>query len=66
MKTKSKDQFEAMLEIAPKELSGYEIDLFINLRKWIYDKRRKVLKEILRKNKISKEDGALDIQEKLF
>ena len=66
MQTKSKDQLEAMIEIAPKELSDYEKGLLKNLRLWIYDKRRKALKDILKKNKVSKEDGILDIQEKLF
>jgi len=66
MQTKSKDQLEAMIEIAPKELSGYEKGLLKNLRQWIYAKRRQALKGILKKNKISKSDGILDIQEKLF
>ena len=66
MQTKSKDQLEAMIEIAPKELSDYEKGLLKNLRLWIYDKRRKALKGILKNNKVSKSDGILDIQEKLF
>lgn len=63
---KNKGQLGAMVEIAPKELSEYEMGLLNNLRKWIYDKRRQALKGILKKNKISKSDGILDIQEKLF
>ena len=66
MQTKSKDQLEVMIEIAPKELSDYEKGLLKNLRLWIYDKRRKALKGILKKNKVSKNDGILAIQEKLF
>ncbi|WP_346880893.1 hypothetical protein [uncultured Algibacter sp.] len=66
MQNNSKNQLEAMIEIAPKELSDYEKGLLKNLRLWIYDKRRKALKIILKKNKVSKEDGILDIQEKLF
>ena len=66
MQTKSKDQLEAMIEIAPKELSDYEKGLLKNLRLWIYDKRRKALKGIFKKNKVSKSDSILDIQEKLF
>jgi hypothetical protein len=66
MQTKSKDQLEVMIEIAPKELSDYENGLLKDLRVWIYDKRRKALKDIMKKNKISKDDGILDIQEKLF
>lgn len=66
MQTKSKVQLEAMIEIVPKELSGYEKGLLKNLRVWIYEKRRKALKNILKKNKVSESDGILDIQEKLF
>ncbi len=66
MQTKGKDQLEAMIEIAPKELSDYEKGLLKKLRLWIYDKRRIALKGILKKNKVSKDDGILDIQEKLF
>ena len=66
MQSRSNGQLEAMTEIAPKELSDYEMGMLNNLRKWIYDKRRKALKDILKKNKVSKEDGILDIQEKLF
>ncbi|SFZ89553.1 hypothetical protein SAMN05428642_101390 [Flaviramulus basaltis] len=63
---KKEEQLKAMAEIAPKELSGYEKGLLKNLRLWIYEKRRKALKDILKKDRISKEDGILDIQEKLF
>jgi hypothetical protein len=63
---KKEEQLEAMTEIAPNELSDYEKGLLKNLRVWIYEKRRKALKDILKKNKISKPDGILDIQEKLF
>lgn len=63
---KKRDQLNAMTDIAPSELSKYEMGLLNNLRRWIYDKRRKALKDILKKNKISKEDSILDIQEKLL
>ena len=66
MQSKNKDQLEAMTQIAPKELSDYEIGLLNNLRVWIYEKRRNALKDILKKNKVSESDGILDIQEKLF
>jgi hypothetical protein len=66
MQLKNKDQLNAMKEIAPKELSDYENGLLNNLRVWIYEKRRKALKAILKKNKVSDSDGILDIQEKLF
>tara|TARA_R110002050_G_scaffold289989_1_gene443224 strand:- start:1363 stop:1530 length:168 start_codon:yes stop_codon:yes gene_type:complete len=55
-----------MKDIAPKELSDYEKGLLKNLRIWIYEKRRKALKDILKKNKVSKSDGILNIQEKLL
>ncbi|WP_166961903.1 hypothetical protein [Yeosuana marina] len=66
IQSKNNGQLEAMTEIAPKELSDYEKGLLNNLRQWIYDNRRKALKDILKRNKISKSDGILDIQEKLF
>ncbi|WJJ95701.1 hypothetical protein [Algibacter luteus] len=66
MQFKNKGQLEAMVEIAPNELSDYEKRLLNNLRVWIYEKRRKALKDIMKKNKISESDGILDVQEKLF
>ena len=66
IQSKNNGQLEAMTEIAPKKLSDYEKGLLNNLRVWIYDKRRKALKAILKKNKVSESDGILDIQEKLF
>ena len=66
MQSKNTGQLEAMKDIAPNELSDYEKGLLKNLRIWIYEKRRKALKDILKKNKASASDGILDIQEKLF
>tara|TARA_R110002111_G_scaffold136153_1_gene202010 strand:+ start:804 stop:1349 length:546 start_codon:yes stop_codon:yes gene_type:complete len=66
IQSKNNGQMEAMTEIAPNELSDYEKGLLKNLRVWIYEKRRKALKDILKKNKISKSNSILDIQEKLF
>lgn len=66
MQTKNNGQLEAMKDIAPKELSDYEKGLLNNLRVWIYQKRRKALKDILKKNKVSESDGILDVQESLF
>jgi len=66
MPSKNNRQLEAMTEIASKELLAYENGLLNNLRVWIYEKRRKALKAILKKNKVSDSDGILDIQEKLF
>ena len=63
---KKEEQLKAITDIAPKELSDYEKGLLKNLRVWIYEKRRKALKGILKMNKVSKDDGILDIQEKLF
>mgnify|MGYP000044142112 CR=1 FL=1 len=45
---KNTDQLDAMKEIAPKALSEYEMGLLNNLRRWIYDKRRKALKDKLK------------------
>ena len=45
---KNTDQLGAMKEIAPTELSEYEMGLLNNLRRWIYDKRRKALKDKLK------------------
>ena len=42
---RKKEQLKAMTEIVPAELSNYEMGLLNNLRKWIYDKRRKALKD---------------------
>ena len=60
------DMVIAIKDIAPETLSDYEQSLLRDLRVWIYDKRRQALKGVLRKNKISKSDGILDIQERLF
>lgn len=48
VKFKNKEQLSAMTDIAPNELSEYEIGLLNNLRRWIYDKRRKALKDKLK------------------
>lgn len=50
---KNSDQLNAMTEIAPSELSEYEMGLLNNLRRWIYDKRRSALKNILKSSKNS-------------
>ena len=42
------NQLNAMTEIAPSELSEYEMRLLNNLRRWIYNKRRKALKDKLK------------------
>ncbi|PQV48805.1 hypothetical protein CLV33_10410 [Jejuia pallidilutea] len=63
---KKEEQLKAMTEIAPKELSAYEKEPLKNLRIWIYENRRKALKDILKKDRASEFDGVLDIQGKLF
>jgi len=45
---KNDNQLDAMIEIAPSQLSEYEMELLKNLRRWIYDKRRKALKDKLK------------------
>ena len=45
-----KDMVSAMKDIAPKSLTDYETGLLEHLRKWIYDKRRKALKDIMKAN----------------
>ena len=40
-------QMEAMGEVAPKQLSEYEMGLLKRLRLWIYEKRRKAFQEKL-------------------
>ncbi len=45
---KNSGQLNAMTEIAPSKLSEYEMGLLNNLRIWIYDKRRKALKDRLK------------------
>lgn len=45
---KNKEQLNTIIEIAPTKLSEYELGLLNNLRRWIYDKRRKTLKDKLK------------------
>ncbi|PJX21925.1 hypothetical protein CAP47_09935 [Psychroflexus sp. S27] len=40
---KNNDQLNEMTEIASSKLSEYEMGLLNNLRRWIYDKKRKAL-----------------------
>jgi len=63
---KNSDQLNAITEIAPSELSEYEIGLLNNLRKWIYDKRRKALKEKLKSAKESEKNTLPENQKVLF
>ncbi|MEM7483910.1 MAG: hypothetical protein AAF348_01760 [Bacteroidota bacterium] len=63
---KNTDQLDTMKEIAPKELSEYEVGLLSNLRRWIYDKRRKALKDKLKAAEKSKIKTFSKNQEELF
>jgi len=63
---KNNDQLNAMIEIAPNELSEYEMDLLNNLRRWIYDKRRKALKEKLKRTEKSEMKKSPKNKEVLF
>ena len=48
---KNAGQMDVMMEIAPENLSDYEQTLLKRLRVWIYDKRRKALKQKLKEDK---------------
>ena len=63
---KSKEQFEAASEITPKELSDYEKGLLNNLRRWIYEQRRKALKTRLKESKPNTVNDSKIEQETLF
>lgn len=63
---KNDDQLNAMTEIAPNELSKYETGLLNNLRRWIYDKRRKALKEKLKSSEKSEKKILPENQKVLF
>ena len=45
---KKTGQTEAMEEVAPKQLSEYEMGLLKRLRVWIYEKRRQALKDSMK------------------
>jgi hypothetical protein len=63
---KNSDQLNAMTEIAPSKLSVYEMGLLDNLRRWIYDKRRKALKEKLKSDEKSEKKILPENQKGLF
>lgn len=63
---KNNDQLNAMTEIAPNELSEYEMGLLNNLRRWIYDKRRKALKDKLKSTEKSEKKILPENQKGLF
>ncbi len=63
---KNKEQLNAMTEIAPSKLSEYEMGLLNNLRRWIYDKRRKALKDKLKNAEKSEIKILPEKQKELF
>ncbi|MBP2833089.1 hypothetical protein J8281_12915 [Aquimarina sp. U1-2] len=63
---KSKEQFKAASEIAPKELSEYEKGLLDNLRRWIYEQRRKALKTRWKSTDSTELNKTRMVQKKLF
>lgn len=63
---KNAEQLGAMKGIAPNELSEFEMGLLNNLRRWIYDKRRKALKDKLKSVKKSEVKILPENQKKLF
>lgn len=63
---KSKEQLKVVLDIAPKELSDYEKGLLDNLRRWIYNQRRKALKAKLKEIRTPNTNDSKTEQETLF
>ena len=63
---KNDDQLKAMKEIAPSELSEYEVGLLNNLRRLIYDKRREALKDKLKSAEKSEKKILPENQKVLF
>jgi len=63
---KNSDQLEIMKDIAPGELSEYEMELLNNLRKWIYDKRRMALKDKLKTTEKTRSMKVSENQKELF
>ncbi len=63
---KNKEQLSAMTDIAPNELSEYEMGLLNDLRRWIYDKRRKALKDRLKNTEKSETNILPENQKELF
>ena len=63
---KGVEQQKVMAEIAPQKLSDYEIHLLNDLRRWIYDKRRKALKLSMKSEKQVKLPDVTSKQGNLF
>ncbi|MBJ6369148.1 hypothetical protein [Snuella sedimenti] len=64
--SESKSMVEAMADIAPKTLSDYEQGLLKHLRIWIYEKRRKSLKESMKNNRPKEPEAPEAKQKSLF
>lgn len=66
-KTFTKDgQIEAMLEVAPKQLSDNEKGLLQRLRIWIYEKRRQALRDKMKTSKLPDATPSQNNQGELF
>ena len=63
---KGKEQVKDMEVISPVELSDYEHRLLKDLRTWIYDKRRKALKQSLKSIKMVESANTQTKQKELF
>ncbi|MFD2101327.1 hypothetical protein [Flagellimonas iocasae] len=59
-------QIEAMEEVAPQQLSEYEMGLLKKLRVWIYEKRRKALKDSMKTSSSKDIRDSQDHQGELF
>ncbi|SDQ90646.1 hypothetical protein [Flagellimonas zhangzhouensis] len=63
---KKTGQIEAMEEVAPQQLSEYEMGLLKGLRMWIYEKRRKALKDSMKASMPKDNRPCQDTQGELF
>lgn len=60
------EQLEAMMEIAPEQLSDQEKGLLDNLRSWIYEKRRQALRDKLKTSERPDTKSSRNNQGELF
>ncbi|WP_422350880.1 hypothetical protein [Flagellimonas sp.] len=63
---KKTGQTEAMEEVAPKQLSEYEMGLLKRLRVWIYEKRRQALKDSMKTSMPKLSEPSPNDQRELF
>ena len=59
-------QIEAMEEVAPQQLSEYEMGLLKQLRLWIYEKRRQALRDKMKTSKLPDAKPSPNNQRELF